>query len=185
MAYLLDTNVVSEIRKRAPNPAVEAWFDQVDETGLYLSVLTVGEIRRGVELLRTRDPEQAASISTWLDALLATYRDRIAPITVAVAEEWGRLNAIRTFPVVDGMIAATAKVHGWTVATRNKKDLEGSGVAVIDPFSWSGQSAERERAAESQRSVAHKSAVRPGLDPAGFNRLADDEIVSSADAQHE
>jgi hypothetical protein len=140
MAYLLDTNVVSELRKSSPNPAVVAWFDQVADADLYLSVLTIGEIRRGIERLRVRDPEQATAIGEWLGSLLASYHDRIASVTVAVAEEWGRLNAIRTFPVVNGLIAATASVHGWTVATRNEKDLNGSGVDILDPFTWQGHS---------------------------------------------
>ncbi|MFF4414776.1 type II toxin-antitoxin system VapC family toxin [Streptosporangium sp. NPDC001559] len=132
--YLLDTNVVSEARKRNGNPLVREWIAATHGPVLHLSSLTVGEIRCGVELHRRRDPAQATVLERWLAELLRQFGDRIAPITPEVAEEWGRLNAVRPVSTADGLIAATARVNGWTLVTRNVKDFEGTGVSLIDPF---------------------------------------------------
>lgn len=134
MSYLLDTNVVSELRKRHPDPNVVAWFRTTRSTDLYLSVLTLGEIRLGVELLRRRDPAQADQIGKWLDGLRASYRDHLIDIDEDVADEWGRLNVPDPVPVVDGLLAASAKVRGWTLATRNVADLRRCGVQLFNPF---------------------------------------------------
>jgi predicted nucleic acid-binding protein len=134
LAFLLDTNVISEVRKRSPDPDVRAWFASVPEADLYLSVLVVGEIRQGVERLRRRDPVQAAPYETWLSALLRGYADRIVPVTAEVCEEWGRLNVPDPLPVVDGLMAATAKVSGWTFVTRDVAGLTRAGVRLLDPF---------------------------------------------------
>lgn len=134
MTYLLDTNVVSEFTRRRPNPGVMDWFASVPDARLHLSVLTVGEIRQGIERLRRRNPARAAGLDDWLDGLLAAYRDRIAPIDAATADRWGRLGIPDPVPVVDGLLAATALVRGWTLVTRNVADLERTGVATLDPF---------------------------------------------------
>ncbi|MBB2910129.1 hypothetical protein FHS43_001392 [Streptosporangium becharense] len=134
VGYLLDTNVVSEVRKRNGSPNVRGWVSGAHGPTLYLSSLTVGEIRCGVELRRRSDPVQATVLERWLHALHRQFRDRIIPVTPEVAEEWGRLNAIRPLPTMDALIAATARVNGWTLVSRNVKDFEGTGVSVVNPF---------------------------------------------------
>jgi len=132
--YLLDTNVVSDLRRPASrNVGLRAWFDAQSPEGLYLSVVTQGEIRQGIEQVRRRDRPQADRLSRWLDDLGRFYADRLLPIDHAVADEWGRLRAIRSVPVVDGLIAATARVHGLTLITRNEKDVAGLGVKTLNP----------------------------------------------------
>lgn len=134
MSFLLDTNVVSEIGKKVPNAGVEAWFDAVSADGLYLSVLVVGEIRQGIERLARRDPAQAEVFEQWLTELVDVYGDRIVPVTADVAQIWGRLNVPDPVPVVDGLLAATALAHNWTLVTRNGKDVASTGVRLLDPF---------------------------------------------------
>lgn len=132
--YLLDTNVVSELRRRQPEPQVLAWLATTTSAQLHLSVLTVGEIHQGIERLRARDPKQAAALSTWADELTTGYADRILPVSAQVARRWAELNTVRTLPVIDSLIAATASVHGLTVVTRNTRDMEGVGVDLVDPW---------------------------------------------------
>jgi toxin FitB len=135
LSFLLDTNVISELRKGArADPGVTAWFDQVADEEIYLSVLTIGEIRRGIESVRRRDPDSGAALDTWLARIREDYGERIFPVDRAVAEEWGRINVPDPLPVVDGLLAATARVRGLTLVTRNVSDVEGSGVATLDPF---------------------------------------------------
>lgn len=134
MAYLLDTNVVSELRKSEPNPHVLAWYDGVASAGLFLSVLTIGEIRLGIERLRRKDAPQAEHLERWLHGLHTTYRDRIINVDAAIAEQWGRLNVPDQLPVVDGLLAASASARGLTLATRNTADLERCGVPLLNPF---------------------------------------------------
>jgi toxin FitB len=134
VTFLLDTNVVSEIRKPRPDPKVQAWLASAPEGDLYLSVLVVGEIRQGVERLRRRDPARIAPYEAWLSELLRHFADRLAPITADVCEEWGRLNVPDPLPVVDGLMAATAKVRGWTFVTRNVADLARADVRLLNPF---------------------------------------------------
>jgi len=131
---LLDTNVVSEIRKKLPDPGVAAWFASVPADQLFLSVLVVGEIRQGIERLARRDPAQAEIFERWLARLVSVYQDRIVPVTADVAEAWGRLNVPDPVPVVDGLMVATALVHGWTLVTRNAIDVASTGVRLLDPF---------------------------------------------------
>lgn len=136
MNVLLDTNVLAELRKGSrANPGVRAWFNALEPDAIRLSVVTIGEIRRGIESIRRRDPAAARSIETWLRALLAEHADGILRVDLEVAEEWGRLNVPDPMPVVDGLLAATARVHGLTLATRNVKDVLRAGVDVINPFS--------------------------------------------------
>ncbi|MDQ2791711.1 MAG: type II toxin-antitoxin system VapC family toxin [Actinomycetota bacterium] len=136
MSFLLDTNVVSELRRRRPDAGVVAWFDTVDSRELYLSVLTIGEIRQGICRLHRRDPAQAAVFDRWLAGLLRAYSDRVVPVTVEVAQEWGRgrLNVPDPVPVVDGLLAATAKVHDWTLVTRDVGDVACTGARLLNPF---------------------------------------------------
>ncbi|MBA8822936.1 hypothetical protein FHX42_000265 [Saccharopolyspora lacisalsi] len=135
MTYLLGTNVVSESRRRrAADPAVISWFESVPEDQLYLSVLTVGEVSRGIARLQRRDPQQAEVLRQWLYELRDSYSDRIVPVIAEVADEWGRLCVPDPLPVVDGLLAATAKVFGWTLVTRNASDVSVAGVSVFNPF---------------------------------------------------
>jgi toxin FitB len=136
LSYLLDTNVISELRKgERADQNVKAWFSELADEEIFLSVLTIGEIRRGVENVRRRDPKAAVALDSWLAGLGEAHRDRILPVDRAIAEEWGRMNVPDPLPVVDGLLAATAKVIGLTFATRNVADVEGSGVEILDPFS--------------------------------------------------
>ena len=134
MSFLLDTNVVSEIRKKAPDRGVATWFASVPADKLFLSVLVVGEIRQGITRLVRRDPAQAEIFQRWLSQLVDGCGDRIVPITVRIAEAWGRLNVPDPVPVVDGLLAATALVHDWTLVTRNVNDVTSTGVRLLDPF---------------------------------------------------
>jgi predicted nucleic acid-binding protein len=132
--FLVDTNVISEARKRGrANRAVVAWI-AAHQDELYLSVLVTGEIRRGIESVRKRDPLSAASLERWLREIETSFEDRILPVDGAVADRWGRLMADRTLPAIDGLLAATALVHGLTLATRNVRDVVKSGVSSVDPF---------------------------------------------------
>jgi predicted nucleic acid-binding protein len=133
--YLLDTNVISELRKgERCDPRMAAWFASVDGTALHLSVLVLGEIRKGVERLRGADPDRAAAIDRWLAAVDQGFAGRIVGIDRAVADEWGRISARRPVPVVDALLAATAKVHGMTLVTRNTADVADLGATLLDPF---------------------------------------------------
>jgi predicted nucleic acid-binding protein len=136
MSYLMDTNVLSEWRKAIPNRGVEKWLDSMrHRDDLFISVITIGEICRGVaKLHRRNDHRQAAAIESWLAAVKAQFADRTAPVSVEVAEEWGSIDDGRSLPVPDALIAATARVHGWTLVTRNTKDFEQAGVRVLNPF---------------------------------------------------
>ena len=135
MSYLLDTNVVSELRKGArTNRGVARWFAEVSDEELYLSVLTAGELRRGIDSIQRRDREAAAALNRWLHGLVDSFGDRLLPINHAVAVEWGRMNVARSLPVIDSLLAATAQVHGLTFITRNTKDIAATGVACVNPF---------------------------------------------------
>ena len=134
MSYLLDTNVVSELRKRSPDPHVLHWYAGVRGTQLYLSVLTLGEIRLGVERVRRKDPARAAAIEDWLAMLESAYGDRVVPVDGPVADAWARMSVPDPLPVIDGLLAATASVRNWTLVTRNTADIARSGVRVINPF---------------------------------------------------
>lgn len=138
MSYLLDTNALSELRKRRPDPRVTGWFDTAPKAELYLSCLTIGEIRRGIERLRRKDEAQAKAIERWLAGLRRFYHDRIVPIDIEITERWGQLSAAVTLPAVDGLLAATALTRGWTVVTRNIADFAPSGARVLNPWEHPG-----------------------------------------------
>lgn len=135
MSWLLDANVISELRKGPRADPGVLRSAQGREHDAWISVLSVGEVRRGIELNRRRDEPAAQLLDVWLEGLLTGYASRILPFDLAVAEIWGRLNVPSPRPAVDGMIAATALVHGLTLVTRNVRDVEGTGVRVLNPFS--------------------------------------------------
>ncbi|RJF89438.1 type II toxin-antitoxin system VapC family toxin [Oleomonas cavernae] len=135
MNYLIDTNIISELRKGpAMDPGLAAWYATIDDDALYLSVLVVGEIRRGVERLRPRDAARAQALETWLDAVKLAFAGRILAIDEAVGEVWGQLTTGRSVPAIDGLLAATAKARGMTLVTRNVRDLAGLNVTILNPF---------------------------------------------------
>jgi len=130
--YLVDTNIVSEAR-RGTQQAV-SWLRSIDPLGVHLSALTFGEIMRGIALKRTSDPKAAAHLIEWLRKLRHDHADRILPVTDQIAVEWGRIAAIRPRGDIDGLIAATAIVHDLILVTRNVKDFNDTGAAVINPW---------------------------------------------------
>jgi predicted nucleic acid-binding protein len=133
--YLLDTNILSELRKGArANPGVVAWFEEVDDESLFTSVLVIGEIRRGIELARTSDSKKAKALEKWLVALVEHFSDRILIIDDRVSDCWGRLCVDQKLPDVDGLLAATALTHDLTLCTRNTTDFSRSGVKLLNPF---------------------------------------------------
>ncbi len=135
MTFLIDTNVISEVRKGDDcDSAVAAWWQDVAEDELWLSSLVLGEIRKGVELVRRNDMRRAIAIERWLADVISSFAERILPVDTAVAEHWGRMNATRPVPVIDALIAATAKTNGLILVTRNEGDVKGLGVTVLNPF---------------------------------------------------
>lgn len=133
--FLLDTNVVSELRKKERcAPRVNAWAETVPQNADFLSVLVVGELRRGTALKRRSDRAAAEALGKWIARLTHLYGERILPITLEIAETWGGLSAIRPIPPEDGLLAATALVHGLTLVTRNVKNVEGLGVSLLNPW---------------------------------------------------
>jgi toxin FitB len=134
MTYLLDTNVVSEIHKRRPDRSVLDWLAETSPYERHLSVLTLGELRRWAERRRHRDEVAGAAFERWLGELVVSYGRRIVPITSQIADRWGYLGVPNPVAVVDGLLAATALVHDWTLVTRNTADVEGTGVRTLNPF---------------------------------------------------
>lgn len=135
MSYLLDTNVLSETRKRQPAAGVTDWIAATPLDRLHVSVLTLGEIEQGITKIRGRgDRRQAAALERWLGDVQDGFEGRILPVTIPVATAWGRQQHAQPLPVIGALIAATAQVHGLTVVTRNVKDFELAGVQVLNPF---------------------------------------------------
>lgn len=136
--YLVDTNVISEVRKRSKaNKGVRSFFKQVirEQSRVYISVVTVGELRRGVELIRHRgDTRQANQLEKWLNTLLAEYQDHILDINQDIAQLWGRLRVPNPESALDKQIAATALIYDLIVVTRNHKDFSTTGVRLLNPF---------------------------------------------------
>lgn len=132
-AYLLDTNVVSELRKPRPQGGVVAWLESMDDAQLYLSAVTLGELQAGIELTREQDPQKAQEIEAWLELVAGAYN--VLPMDAATFRAWARLMYRKTDALYeDAMIAATAQVHGLTVATRNVADFHALGFEVFNPF---------------------------------------------------
>ena len=134
MSYLLDTNVVSETRRRTPDPNMLAWFDAVDHRDLFVSVLTIGELTMGIERRRHTDPRTADALAHWLNGIETLFADQLVPIDAAIAATWGGLNAARPLPTIDSLLAATAIVKGLTLVTRNVKDVAETGVSILNPW---------------------------------------------------
>src|SRR5262249_31049693 len=131
----IDTNIISEIRKsRRCDPNVARWYEEIEDVTLYLSVLVVGEIRSGIEKVRPKDAAKANALEQWLIAVDKAFGERILPVDRAVANEWGRLRAARPLPVIDGLLAATAKIHRMTLVTRNTDDIADLDVSILNPF---------------------------------------------------
>jgi toxin FitB len=132
---LVDANVIAELRKgRRANANVRSWFHSLDPEAIRVSVVTLGEIRRVIESIRRRDGGEAAALERWLLRLIADHPERILPVDLQTAEEWGRLNVPKPLPVIDSLLAATARMHGLTLATRNVKELASTGVDLVNPF---------------------------------------------------
>lgn len=132
--YLIDTVVLSQLRKPKRDVRLASWIKKQRTSDLYLSVVTVGEIERGIVLQRTRDPDFATALASWLDRVLALYGERVLPFNLQIARRWGQLSAALGNNTADLMISATALEHGLTVVTRNVSDFEHTGVAIFNPF---------------------------------------------------
>ena len=136
MSYLIDTNVISELRKgKRCDARVAAWFSGIEDDDIFLSVLTIGELRQRIERIKRRQSKKAVELDSWLHTMLEAYEDRILPIDRSVAEEWGRMNFPDPLPAIDGLLAATAKIYGLCFVTRNTKDIARTGVTCLNPFS--------------------------------------------------
>jgi hypothetical protein len=132
--YLLDTNVISETRRVRSDEGVMAFLSGAAGNSLFVSVLTMGELREGVEAKHRVDPIAAESLRQWIDGIETTFADRILPISTAIARIWGEKTAARSLPVIDTLIAATAIAHDLALVTRNTKDTEDVGVQLINPW---------------------------------------------------
>jgi predicted nucleic acid-binding protein len=134
VSFLLDTVLLSELRKAKPSRKVVRWVQAQKPEALFVSVVSIGEIERGIEMARKSDAAFAAELELWLEALLRLYDDQVLPVSANAARLWGRLSAKLGHDGVDLLIAATALTHGLTVVTRNAKHFAPTGVAVINPF---------------------------------------------------
>jgi toxin FitB len=132
--YLIDTMVVSELRKPKRDTRLISWVDRQRTSDLFISVVTVGEIERGIVRQRAKDADFATALAAWLDRVLSLYGERVLPFDLQIARRWGRLSAALGNDSADLMIAATALEHGLTVVTRNVFDFEPRGVETLNPF---------------------------------------------------
>jgi hypothetical protein len=133
--YLLDTNILSEARKgQRADPKVLQWFETVGDNDLFMGVLVLGEIRKGIEQARAADPVKARALERWLKDLEQKYADHILPVSPEVADQWGRLSALRPLSTVDGLLAAMALVHDLTFVTRNVQHVAHTGAKLLNPF---------------------------------------------------
>jgi predicted nucleic acid-binding protein len=134
VSWLIDTNILSELRKGARAPAaLRSWFAEARDDELYTSALVIGEIRRGIENVRRRDPTGGQALEQWLARITTQFGDRILPVDTPIAERWGVLNVPDPLPTVDGLLAATALVHDLVLVTRNTRDVLRTGARVLDP----------------------------------------------------
>lgn len=132
---LLDANIVSELRREERADAgLLAWFEAEPEEGMFLSVITLGEVRKGIERLRPRDPSQAHRLELWLRRLKTQFAGKLLSVTPGISDRWGRMQGLRPLPVVDSLLAATAIEHDLTLVTRNEADFVGLGSRVLNPF---------------------------------------------------
>lgn len=134
MSFLLDTNVLSEVKRSRGDVRVKNWFAKADSGALFTSVMVVGEIRRGIELMRRRDASQIAGFEAWLSQLQKEFGERVLRITQEIAEEWGRLNVPDPLPTIDALLVATARVHDLTIISRNIRDIGRGGARVLNPW---------------------------------------------------
>jgi predicted nucleic acid-binding protein len=133
---LLDTNVLSELRKeRRCDPGVRQWLEETPEEELFISVLALGEIRQGIERIRPRDLAQARALEHWLLRIANDFADRLLPLDERVADQWGRMGLQQPIPILDAFLAATALVHGLTVVSRDEEGFRNTGAPVVNPFS--------------------------------------------------
>jgi toxin FitB len=135
MAFLLDTNVVSELRKTSRcSRSVRRWFDDSIAEEMFISVVVFGELRCGIERLRPRDPATAHSLEQWMQGLKMIFSDRILPVTWEICNQWGYFSAAQNLGPADGLLAATASCHELTIVTRNERDFQRVGVDYFNPF---------------------------------------------------
>jgi hypothetical protein len=134
MSFLLDTNVLCELRRPHPNPHVVEWLEQTPDDALFLSALVVGELRHGIARKRRRDPVSAVQLARWVDKLVERYASRILPVDLRVAEVWAELGVPDPLPLFDGLLVATALAHDFTLVTRNVRDVVRSGARLLNPF---------------------------------------------------
>ncbi len=135
MAFLIDTNIISEIQKgHNANPDVQRWYNEIDRNDIFISVLVIGELRIGIERLRRRNADQAGIIEKRLDQLEHLMGDHVLPVTKEIVDRWAHYNVPDPISVIDGLIAATAAEHDLTLVTRNVKDIERTGVPYLNPF---------------------------------------------------
>jgi predicted nucleic acid-binding protein len=132
--YLLDTNILSDTRRKKPEGRVVSFLSSVDPSTLYISVLTLGKLRKGIAARKKIDPDTADRLGAWVDGLEYSFEDRILGIDAGVARIWGELSAERPRPVIDTLLGATATVHKLVLVTRNTRDFEGMGVKLLDPW---------------------------------------------------
>ena len=132
--YLLDTNVLSETRKKRPHAGVAAFLARVPARSLFTSVLVVGELRKGVAVKRPTDPVGADALADWVDVIETHFADRVLPVDTAAARVWGEWSAGRVLPIIDTLLAATARVHGFVLVTRNVRDVSATGIPVTNPW---------------------------------------------------
>lgn len=134
MPYLLDTGIVSELRKPDPDPSLLRWLDGVRPEEVFLSCLVLVELRAVAQRLREHDAATAEHLDRWLDGLTVAFAERVVPVDVAVADRWGRLNGEWSLNATEGLLAATALVHGLTIVTRDPTTLAGLGMPLLNPF---------------------------------------------------
>jgi hypothetical protein len=134
MPYLLDTDILSAIRRKQSDPNLEKWLHSIQSADVYLSVVTLGEVERGISQQRRNNPEFAEDLERWLDTILLKYEQRILPLSVSIARRWGKLSGELGHTSADLMIAATALEHNLTVATRNTRHFEPTQVSLINPY---------------------------------------------------
>ena len=134
LQYLLDTNILSETRKKEANERVMSFLSTAESSALFISVLSLGELRKGVALKTRSDADAAKRLGAWVDGLEFSFGERILGVDAAIARQWGELSAQRSRPVVDTLLAATALVHKLTLVTRNISDVHDLGVKLLDPW---------------------------------------------------
>jgi len=135
LSYLIDTNVLSEIRKgKRANTAVWGWWNSTEDSELFLSVMVLGEVQRGIEKLRRKDQEGAQALESWKKKVVNGFDERVLPVDRKIAEIWGAMGVERTLPAVDSLVAATAVAYNLILVTRNIKEMQGSGARLLNPF---------------------------------------------------